>query len=127
MARARHIRMAHAVAAGGGMIPPFDAFTVHDMPMITTASGLQYEDTTTGAGPEALLLCKDKALTKKLLSFHKIKVAGFRVSSKAHPLRRQLDERHHRGLGGLEEGLLLRWGLPQLDQAMQLQQELLGE
>ncbi len=42
----------------------------------------------TGAGPEALLLCKDKALAKKLLSFHRIRVAGFVVSSKAHPLRR---------------------------------------
>ena len=31
----------------------------------------------TGAGPEALLLCKDKALAKKLLTFHRIKVANF--------------------------------------------------
>jgi D-alanine-D-alanine ligase len=42
----------------------------------------------TGAGPEALLLCKDKALAKKLLSFHRVRVAGFVVSSRAHPLRR---------------------------------------
>src|SRR5258708_33194244 len=42
----------------------------------------------TGAGPEALLLCKDKALAKKLLAFHRIRVAGFVVSTRAHPLRR---------------------------------------
>lgn len=42
----------------------------------------------TGAGPEALMLCKDKALAKKLLSFHRVRVAGFVVSAKSHPLRR---------------------------------------
>jgi D-alanine-D-alanine ligase len=41
----------------------------------------------TGAGPEALLLCKDKALAKKLLSFHRIRVAQFVVSSRARPIR----------------------------------------
>jgi len=41
----------------------------------------------TGASPEALLLCKDKALAKKLLSFHRIRVAQFVVSHRAHPLR----------------------------------------
>lgn len=42
----------------------------------------------TGAGPEALLLCKDKALAKKVLAFHKIHVAGFVVSQRARPLRK---------------------------------------
>jgi D-alanine-D-alanine ligase len=42
----------------------------------------------TGAGPEALMLCKDKALAKKLLTFHHIKVAGFVVSTRAHPLKK---------------------------------------
>ena len=42
----------------------------------------------TGAGPEALLLCKDKALAKKLLAFHGVHVAGFVVSPKTRPLRR---------------------------------------
>jgi D-alanine-D-alanine ligase len=42
----------------------------------------------TGAGPDALLLCKDKALAKKLLSFHRIRVARFVVSAKERPLRR---------------------------------------
>lgn len=41
----------------------------------------------TGAGPEALLFCKDKATTKKLLRFHRIRVADFVVSTKARPLR----------------------------------------
>jgi D-alanine-D-alanine ligase len=42
----------------------------------------------TGAGPDALMLCKDKALAKKLLSFHRVRVARFVVSSKERPLRR---------------------------------------
>jgi len=42
----------------------------------------------TGAGPDALLLCKDKALAKQLLSFHRVRTARFLVSSKRRPLRR---------------------------------------
>jgi D-alanine-D-alanine ligase len=42
----------------------------------------------TGAGPDALMLCKDKALAKKLLSFHRIRVARFVVSPRERPLRR---------------------------------------
>jgi D-alanine-D-alanine ligase len=42
----------------------------------------------TGAGPEALMLCKDKALAKKLLSYHRIRVARFLVSPRDRPLRR---------------------------------------
>ncbi len=42
----------------------------------------------TGAGPDALMLCKDKALAKKLLSFHRIRVARFVVSSRERPLKR---------------------------------------
>ncbi len=34
----------------------------------------------TGSGPEGLLLCKDKALAKKLLAWSGIRVAGFVVS-----------------------------------------------
>jgi D-alanine-D-alanine ligase len=41
----------------------------------------------TGAGPDALLLCKDKALAKKLLSFHRIRVARFVVSPRERPLK----------------------------------------
>ena len=42
----------------------------------------------TGAGPDALMLCKDKALAKKLLVFHHIRVARFVVSSHVRPLKR---------------------------------------
>ena len=42
----------------------------------------------TGAGPDALMLCKDKALAKKLLAFHRIRVARFVVSHRERPLRR---------------------------------------
>jgi D-alanine-D-alanine ligase len=42
----------------------------------------------TGAGPDALLLCKDKSLAKKLLAYHRVRVARFVVSSKARPLKR---------------------------------------
>jgi D-alanine-D-alanine ligase len=42
----------------------------------------------TGAGPDALLLCKDKALTKKVLAYHHVRVPGFVISHRASPLRR---------------------------------------
>lgn len=42
----------------------------------------------TGAGPEALMLCKDKSLAKKLLTYHHVRVARFVVSQKSRPLRR---------------------------------------
>jgi len=42
----------------------------------------------TGAGPDALMLCKDKALAKQLLSFHRIRVARFVVSRRERPLKR---------------------------------------
>jgi D-alanine-D-alanine ligase-like ATP-grasp enzyme len=42
----------------------------------------------TGSGPEALLLCKDKALAKQVLTYHKVRLPRFVVSHKARPLRR---------------------------------------
>lgn len=42
----------------------------------------------TGAGPDALSLCKDKALTKKVLAFHGVRSAGFVVSHKTRPLKK---------------------------------------
>jgi len=42
----------------------------------------------TGAGPEALLLSKDKALSKKILTYHRVRVPHFRISELARPLRR---------------------------------------
>jgi len=42
----------------------------------------------TGSGPEALLLCKDKALAKKVLAYHHVRSPHFVVSHRGHPLRR---------------------------------------
>lgn len=42
----------------------------------------------TGSGPEALLLCKDKALAKKVLAYHRVHLPQFVVSSRSSPLRR---------------------------------------
>ena len=42
----------------------------------------------TGSGPEALLLCKDKALAKKVLAYHRVRLPRFVVSHRARPLRR---------------------------------------
>lgn len=42
----------------------------------------------TGAHPTALTLCKDKALTKKILDFHRIKTPRFTASARGRPLRR---------------------------------------
>lgn len=41
----------------------------------------------TGAGPDSLLLCKDKELAKTVLVYHRIRVPRFVVSRKARPLR----------------------------------------
>jgi D-alanine-D-alanine ligase len=41
----------------------------------------------TGAGPDAILLCKDKALAKAVLGYHRIRVPRFVVSRKARPRR----------------------------------------
>src|SRR5262249_11183959 len=42
----------------------------------------------TGAGPDALMLCKDKARAKTVLTYHHIRVARLVVSSRKHPLKR---------------------------------------
>ena len=42
----------------------------------------------TGADPTALAVCKDKALAKKILSFHKIRTPRFVVSPRNRPLKR---------------------------------------
>ncbi len=41
----------------------------------------------TGSGPEALLLCKDKALAKKVLTYHRVRLPRFVVSHRVRPLR----------------------------------------
>jgi D-alanine-D-alanine ligase len=42
----------------------------------------------TGAGPSALQICKDKGLTKKILSYHRIQIPRFVISRRSRPLRR---------------------------------------
>ncbi|PWU08627.1 MAG: hypothetical protein C5B51_07550 [Terriglobia bacterium] len=42
----------------------------------------------TGSGPDALMLCKDKALAKKVLSYHHVRLPHFVVSHRLSPLRR---------------------------------------
>jgi D-alanine-D-alanine ligase len=42
----------------------------------------------TGAGPTALRICKDKGLTKKILSYHRIAIPRFKVSRRRRPLTR---------------------------------------
>ncbi len=54
-----------------------------NIPALLELLGVRY----TGSGPDALMLCKDKALAKKLLTFHSIRVASFVVSHKERPLR----------------------------------------
>jgi D-alanine-D-alanine ligase len=41
----------------------------------------------TGASPEALKICKNKGLAKKILSYHRIKVPHFIISRKSSPAR----------------------------------------
>src|ERR1041384_6039269 len=41
----------------------------------------------TGSGPDALLLCKDKALAKKVLAYDRVRLPSFVVSNRAAPLR----------------------------------------
>lgn len=41
----------------------------------------------TGSGPDALMLCKDKALAKKVLAYHHVRLPNFVVSRQTHPLR----------------------------------------
>jgi D-alanine-D-alanine ligase len=58
---------------------------VHEpnFPALLDLLGIRY----TGSGPDALMLCKDKALAKKLLTFHSVRVADFVVSHKERPIR----------------------------------------
>ena len=42
----------------------------------------------TGARPEGLMLCKDKALAKKILAYHRVRVPHFVISSESRPLKR---------------------------------------
>ena len=41
----------------------------------------------TGAGAEALLLCQDKVLSKKVLTYHRLKVPHFVISNRDRPMK----------------------------------------
>ena len=42
----------------------------------------------TGAQPDGLMLCKDKALAKKVLAYHRVRVPHFVISTEQRPLKR---------------------------------------
>lgn len=42
----------------------------------------------TGAKPDGIILCKDKALAKKVLHYHRLRVPHFVISSESRPLKR---------------------------------------
>jgi D-alanine-D-alanine ligase len=42
----------------------------------------------TGAHPDGLMLCKDKALAKKVLAYHRVRVPHFVISTELRPLKR---------------------------------------
>ena len=41
----------------------------------------------TGARPDGLMLCKDKALAKKVLTYHRVRVPHFVISTESRPLK----------------------------------------
>ncbi|HYL78258.1 MAG TPA: hypothetical protein VEU96_28845, partial [Bryobacteraceae bacterium] len=42
----------------------------------------------TGAKPDGIILCKDKALAKKVLHYHRLRVPHFVISPESRPLKR---------------------------------------
>lgn len=55
-----------------------------NLPALLEMLGVPY----TGARPEALSLCKDKGLTKKILTYHDVRVPEFHVSHRQRPIKR---------------------------------------
>jgi len=53
------------------------------MASVVELLGLPY----TGSSPQALHICKDKGLAKKILSYHRVKVPDFLISRRSSPLR----------------------------------------
>lgn len=50
----------------------------------------------TGCNPRGLTLGRDKALSKKVLHYHRIRVPGFRVFPRHAPIRKELRKQHRR-------------------------------
>jgi D-alanine-D-alanine ligase len=59
-----------------------------NLPALLELLGVPY----TGANPEALTLCKDKGLSKKLLTYHKVRVPEFAVAPRRAPLPKGLSK-----------------------------------
>jgi D-alanine-D-alanine ligase len=76
----------HAPDVVFNMVESFYGWRVHEpnIPALLELLNVHY----TGAGPDSMLLCKDKALAKKVLSYHHVQVARFVTSHRSHPLRR---------------------------------------
>lgn len=55
-----------------------------NLPALLEMLGVPY----TGATPESLSLCKDKGLTKKILTYHKVRVPEFEVSWQKRPSKK---------------------------------------
>lgn len=55
-----------------------------NLPALLEMLGVPY----TGARPEALALCKDKGLTKKILTYHDVRVPAFAISDLKRPAKR---------------------------------------
>jgi D-alanine-D-alanine ligase len=55
-----------------------------NIPALLELMGVKY----TGARPDGLMLCKDKALAKKVLAYHRVRVPHFVISTEQRPLKR---------------------------------------
>lgn len=68
------------------MVESFYGYRSHEpnMPALLELLNVHY----TGAGPDSLLMCKDKSLAKKVLTYHHLPTAHFVTSYHKHPLRR---------------------------------------
>ncbi len=62
----------------------FDRSHEPNIPALLELMKMRY----TGSGPDGLLVCKDKALAKKVLSYHRVRVPHFVISQQTRPLKR---------------------------------------
>ncbi|MFT5207965.1 MAG: D-alanine-D-alanine ligase [Candidatus Omnitrophota bacterium] len=63
---------------------PYDTANDHNIISLLDLLGVRY----TGCDPKGLMLCKDKGLSKKLLSFHRIEVPEFTTLLRGKKIRR---------------------------------------
>ena len=76
----------HAPDVVFNMVESFYGYRAQEpnMPALLELLNVPY----TGAGPDSLLMCKDKSLAKKVLTYHHIPTPHFVTSHRKHPLRR---------------------------------------